>query len=254
MPDSKSTLSSAERMFDVLDCFLYEGDWMLTELSQKLNLPTTTTFRLLQTLEGRGFVERIEGTKRFTLGKKLGEFNGAYISGRFDLLRCAAIRPMEFLSKKHNETVRLFVRDGGQKLCIEAVESTQDIRHIVNIGERHDLIRGAAGKLLFAYMPAPQRQALLGETDSELNEKIERAYVDGYAVSIGERDEGLSAVSAPIFSAPEHLIAVISLSGPTYRFSPEYIGEKIKDTIECADKISNTLMVTGTEKMEKLTS
>lgn len=254
MPESKSTLSSAERMFDVLDCFLYEGDWMLTELSQKLNLPTTTTFRLLQTLEGRGFVERIDGTKRFTLGKKLGEFNGAYIGGRYDLLRCASIHPMELLSEKHNETVRLFVRDGGKKLCIEAVESTQDIRHIVNIGERHDLIRGAAGKILFAYMPKPQRQVLLGEFDKELDEKIEKAYLNGYAVSIGERDEGLSAVAAPVFSAPEHLIAVVSLSGPTYRFSCEYIDAKIKDTVECAEQISKALMGTAHEKIIKLTS
>lgn len=254
MPETRTTLSSAERMFDVLDCFLYEGDWMLTELSQKLNLPTTTTFRLLQTLEGRGFVERVEGTKRFTLGKKLGEFNGAYISGRFDLLRCAAIRHMEFLSEKHNETVRLFVRDGGKKLCIEAVESTQDIRHIVNIGERHDLIRGAAGKILFAYMPAPQRQALLGEMDKELNDKIKLAYLNGYAVSIGERDEGLSAVAAPVFSSPEHLVAVVSLSGPTYRFSSEYIDSKIKDTVECAAQISNALTLADQEKIVKLSS
>jgi len=239
MPTRQSTNRSAERMLDILDCFMSEDRLMLMEIAKEVELPVSTAYRLVQTLEERKFLKRDGSSKRFSLGEKIGDLLEAYTGGRFDLLRCAAMRPMEDLSGKHNETVRLFVRDGGYKLCVEAVESTRDLRHIVKTGERHNLIRGAAGKVLLAYMPDPQRQAIV--ENENLDDSIEKVLVNGYAVSFGEREEGLVGIAAPIFFGMDRMIATVSLSGPISRFAEEMLPAKIQDTLDCAGQITDKL-------------
>jgi len=239
MPTRQSTNRSAERMLDILDCFMADDRLMLMEIAKEAELPVSTAYRLVQTLEERKFLKRDDSSKRFSLGEKVGDLLQVYTGGRFDLLRCAAMRPMEALSGKHNETARLFVRDGGYKLCIEAVESTRDLRHIVRIGERHDLVRGAAGKVLLAHMPAPQRQAILEERN--LDAKIEEILSGGYAVSYGEREEGLVGIAAPIFAGQSQLVAAVSMSGPISRFMEEALPDKIRDTVACAERITGKL-------------
>ena len=236
MPTRQTTNRSAERMLDILDCLISEGDLMLMEIAKEVELPVSTTYRLVQTLEERGLLKRDCDSKRFSLGERVGDLIEAYTGGRFDLLRCAATYPMEVLSGKYNESVRLFVRDGGYKLCVEVVESTRDLRHIVRVGERHNLERGAAGKVILAHMPVPQRQAIL--EDDSLGVSIAKVLSDGYAVSYGEREEGLVGIAAPIFLGSGQLIAAVSISGPTYRFMEDALASKIQDTIDCAQQIT----------------
>lgn len=252
MPTRQTTNRSAERMLDILDCFMSEDNLMLMEIAREVELPVSTAYRLVQTLEKRGFLKRDGGSKRFSLGEKVGELLGAYTGGRFDLLRCAATRPMEALSGKYNETARLFVRDGGYKLCVEAVESTRDLRHIVRIGERHNLVKGAAGKVLLAYMPLTQRQAVLD--GANLDDKIEKILTDGYAVSLGEREDGLVGIAAPVFFGSGRLVAAVSLSGPTSRFMDEALPGKIQDTVYCAEQIAVELTKHRRDKEDKDTS
>ena len=239
MRSSQPVNRSAERMLDVLECFSLGQSVSLAEIAQIVQLPKSTAFRLLQTLEERCYLVRDESTKLFSLGSKVGELVAGYYGGRFDLLRCAAMRSLIELNKKYNEAVRLFVRDGGFKLCIDVIESTREVRHIVTVGERHDLIRGAAGRVLLAHMPMPQR-LYIAEGD-ELEQQLEKVQEDGYAMSVGEREESLVGIAAPIFTSSGEVIAAVSLSGPSARFLTEEMGEKIKDTVNCGLAISEKL-------------
>jgi len=241
---------SAERMLDILECLSSGKSVSLVEVAQAVQLPKSTAFRLLQTLEERRYLVRDESTKLFSLGSKVGELVEGYYGGRFDLLRCAATRSLIELSEKYNEAVRLFVRDGGFKLCIEAIESTREVRHIVTVGERHDLIRGAAGKVLLAHMPLPERLSVA--EGYELEKQLEKVREDGYAISVGEREESLVGIAAPIFASTGEVIAAVSLSGPSARFLTEDISEKIKDTVACGTAIQEKLARVenrGDEKM-----
>ena len=239
MPTRQSTNRSVERALDILDCFVSGDKLMLTEIAKEVELPVSTTYRLVRALEDRRLLKRGDDSRQFSLGEKIGDLLYAYVGGRFDLLRCAAMHSMEALSVKYNETVRLFVRDGGYKLCIEAVESTRDLRHIVKIGERHDLLRGAAGKVLLAYMPQTQRQAVLN--GQNLDGNTNKVLSDGYAVSFGEREEGLAGIAAPIFFGAQQVIATVSLSGPAARFTQEMLPQKIADTLSCARQITKNM-------------
>lgn len=239
MPPRQPVNRSAGRMLDILECFSSGKSVSLMEIAQIVELPKSTTFRMLQTLEERHFLVRDESTKLFSLGSKIGELVGGYYGGRYDLLRCAATHSLMKLSEKYNEAVRLFVRDGGFKLCIEAIESTREVRHIVKVGERHDLLRGAAGKVLLAYMPMPER--LYVAEGYELEQQLEKMKEDGYAMSVGEREESLVGIAAPVFASSGEVVAAVSLSGPSARFLTEDIAEKIKDTVTSGVAISEKL-------------
>jgi len=239
MRTHQSTNRSAERMLDILDYVSTGEHASLAEIAQAAQLPKSTTFRLLQTLEERRYLARDESTKRFSLGLKIGALVEGYTGGRFELLRCAATEALRALNQKHNEAVRLFVRDGGFKFCIEAMESTRVVRHVVRIGER-SAFSGAAGKVLLAHMPLSERLYFL--TDCEQETQIEKIRNDGYAMSIDEGEEGRFELAAPIFTEVGRFVAAVSLSGYAMRFFSGDMEEKIKDTIACGTAISEGLM------------
>jgi DNA-binding IclR family transcriptional regulator len=72
-----------------------------------------------------------------------------------------------------------------------------------------------------------------------LREWIDEAATQGYAVSHGERDEGLSAVAAPIVGRSGTVVAALGLSGPTLRFTESRIAEFAADLKRVARHISD---------------
>src|SRR6202012_3474519 len=50
------------------------------ELSKRIGIPRTTTFRLLQTLEALGFLERASGDRHFRLGVAVLRLGFEYLS------------------------------------------------------------------------------------------------------------------------------------------------------------------------------
>jgi DNA-binding IclR family transcriptional regulator len=83
------------------------------------------------------------------------------------------------------------------------------------------------------------RSSPYGEPHSRrLQEWIDEATHHGHAVSHGEREDGLSAVAVPIFSRSGAVVAALSLSGPTLRFTDERIAEFAADLKDVAQRMS----------------
>ena len=71
-----------------------------------------------------------------------------------------------------------------------------------------------------------------------LREWIDEAARDGYAVSHGEREDGLSAVAVPVTGQSGAVVAALSLSGPTLRFTAERVAEFAADLGQVAARMS----------------
>jgi DNA-binding IclR family transcriptional regulator len=69
-------------------------------------------------------------------------------------------------------------------------------------------------------------------------EWIDEATHQGYAVSHGEREDGLSAVAVPILGRSGAVVAALSLSGPTIRFREERIASFVTDLTKVARRMS----------------
>ena len=243
--EEKRTVRAVERALDILLCFRHGREWGLTELSQRVGLHKSTAHRLLATLEAKGFVVRDEATEKYRLGLSLLELS-AHLT--MDDLSTVLLGEMEKLRDRLGETISLYVRDGNERVRIQAVQSTQAIRRVAPVGARMPLFVGASSKVLLAYAEPEVREAVLDDPSWPASldreafvrqlEDIARA---GYATSIEEREPGAAAVAAPIFNRSGRLVAALAVSGPANRLTPAVMRKYAPMVMEAARRMGTML-------------
>lgn len=238
------SLRTLERGLDVLDCFCQgETRLSLTEIAARVGLNPSTTSRILSTLEKRSYISRNPETRKYQLGSQIL----CLISPSeqtFDLSSVA--RPfMRTLFELYNESLTLYIVLNGQRVCVDRIETTHTLRRVVNVGDRFSLTRGASGKVFLAWMPQEQRKAYWTSDPLVPYEEFEQIRKQGYAISIGEREKGVAAVSSPVFNAGGQIIAALSMAGPTVRITPGIIKQMVPAVIKTAREISKALGYQG---------
>ena len=245
-----TSVRSVERAFDILKCFQFaENDSVsLGSIAESVDLPVSTIFRLLGTLVSIGVLQRNEDHS-YSTGEEL-YLLGAVIASQFRP-RSAALPYMRTLRDETKEAVSLYGMQDGFRVCYEHLLGTLSNRCIVRVGEHLPLWAGAAGKVLLAYAGegAIEREAskLMKLTPAtitdreELIEELHRIRMQDYAVSRGERDEGIVSIAVPIFDRDGRSPLCISLSAPSARVDLEKIGEFAAKMQAISAKISEEL-------------
>ncbi|MBE9508830.1 MAG: IclR family transcriptional regulator [Chloroflexi bacterium] len=233
------------------------SDLGVTGLSQRLELPKSTVHRLLTALERGGLVEQDPETEKYRLGVGLVKLAGRVLM-RMDMQQVA--RPhLHALAKICKETVNLSIPTDDDKVI--NIASFPSPRMVLNVGwvGREMLPHSvSSGKALLAYLPEPRVERVLAEglprftektiTDPiRLKEELAEIRQRGYAVAREELEEGLSAVAAPVMNHEGHVIAVISVSGPSFRLTEERLVELAEMTRETAKAVSHQLGWPGEE-------
>jgi len=219
-------VTAVVRALKVMDAFgLAESHLSLAELSRRCNLHKTTVLRLARTLAGVGYlVQREDGEWR--LGPAAGWLGARYRSG-FDVQD--VLEPMlRGLAQTTSESTAFYVREGDTRICLVRVEGPQALRHHVRMGEKLPLDKGSPGHVILAFSGEP------GET----YELIRRR---GYHWSIGEREQGVATVSAPVFGKNHRLLGSVCVSGPAFRLPVERLKELAANVIHVSKDISFTL-------------
>lgn len=170
---------------------LEESPAALAQLVERTGLSRATTHRLAVALEAHGLVRR-DDEGRFCLGLRLISLGHEAAES---VPVWAAARPaLVWLHEQTGESVQLFVRDGDARVCVESIESSRELRTIVPVGARLPLIAGSAGRVL------------AGEGRGK-----------PFVASVGEREEGVASVSAPVTDGVGRVLAAVSVSGPIGR-------------------------------------
>jgi len=242
MEEQKSTVRAVERALDILLCFTDETELGLSEMASRIGLHKSTVFRLLSTLEQKGFVVRDAQTEKYRLGFRIWELSANLTHA--DDPAFILLPEMERLRDQLGETISLYVRDGKERIRIQAVQSNQPVRRVAPIGARMPLSVGASSKILVAYADEAVQQEILQSPDWP--ESIDReAFLrqlaqirqQGYAISIEEREQGAAAVSVPILTRSGKLFAALAASGPSNRLTPEKMQEFAVPMIEAAARM-----------------
>jgi IclR family transcriptional regulator, KDG regulon repressor len=199
----------------------------LQEVSQRSGVSKSSTFRILRTLEGLGYVARDPDTRLYRLGLRVLEIANRVRSAH-NVVTVA--RPhMRQLQHRYLETVNLAAWQGKDVYYVEILESQQPFRMTAVAGSRAPLHATAVGKAIASSLPAKGLAAMLaGErlqrfTDNTITSRAELAEVlavvrrQGYALDDEEAEPGASCVAVPIFSGEEHATHALSVSGPTHR-------------------------------------
>lgn len=246
MDDTKLTVRAVERALDILSVFTGETELSLTEIAAKTSLHKSTAHRLLASLEGKDFVTRNAETEKYRLGFRIWEL-AANLSQTDDPAQ--QLQPeMERLRDAIGETISLYVRDGGERIRIQAVQSNLEIRRVAPIGARLPLSVGASSKVLIAFSEPEVQRALLKEIKwADKSEKqrfvdrLESIHDNGYATSVEEREPGAAAVAAPIFNRSHKLVAALAVSGPSNRLTVEKMREHAPLIITAANRMGKML-------------
>lgn len=240
--DKQSTpsLRTLERGLDVLDCFCQGVTRLsLTEIAAKTGLNPSTAFRILATLENRSYISRNAETKKYQLGSQVLRLLSPSMES-FDL-RSVAAPYLRQLYDQSNESVSLYVVLDGHRVCLDRIETTHPLRRVIHIGDRLPLTRGAAGKVLLAWMPDVKKEASKIPRSSISSAELEKIKQQHFSVSIGEREEGVVAIATPVFDANGEVVAALSMSGPTVRFTSEFIDAMIPLIIKAGEQFSLAL-------------
>ncbi len=217
------------RTFDILES-LAEAKRPLgpTELARRVGTTPSAAFRILKTLEERGYVARDSITGQYRLGTRLA-YLGERSTGALDLRQIA--RPaLEELQRRFRETVNLGVLEDDQIIYIDMVESDQGLRMAARVGARDHPHSTSLGKAILAYLPEPELERYLQRplprltphtiTDPvALRAELERVRASGVAEDHEENEEGACCFGAPVFNHLGRVVAAISISGPAIRLS-----------------------------------
>jgi DNA-binding IclR family transcriptional regulator len=220
-------IQSVSRALDLLEAFTFkDGELGVTELARKLKLHKNNVFRLLATLETRGYVEQDKATERYRLAAKVHEVASVYLQ-HLELRRPA--RPfLESLGLKTAETVYLGALDGGFVVYVDMVESEQPVRVAPRLGRRFPAASAAAGKAILSSLPRDRWPVVLGtEPSPALVEQLERAAARRYAVDDEECEPGIRGVAASVEGPANRVLGAIEVSGPAVRLSMERLESEI---------------------------
>ena len=193
---------------------LEAGPCTLAQLVAHTGLARPTAHRLAVALEHHRLVTRdLQG--RFVLGPRLGELASA--AGEDRLL--AAAGPVLGALRDHtSESAQLFRRQGDQRICVAAADRPVGLRDSIPVGSTLSMHAGSAAQVLLAWEePDRLHRGLQGArfTATMLSAVRRR----GWSQSVGEREQGVASVSAPVRSPSGRVIAAVSISGPIERVS-----------------------------------
>ena len=236
-------MRSVQRILAIFESFSVEqSSLMLQEISDRIELPKSTTFRIVQSLEKAGYLVRLEDQK-YCLSFRFTRLAGLV---RSTLSIREIARPiMSDLAEQTKETVSIHTVSGKNRVCIDSMATVaSSLRNVVTTGEQVPLAAGSGSKVLMAYMSKSALTPIVAaaarttkRTQADLLAELATVRERGYAVSHGERLIGLSAVSAPITDTSDDVTYCLSVAGPTVRVE---VNEKelIRLVVEAAANIS----------------
>lgn len=205
---SASGVQVLDRAVALVDTIASEGPCSLAQLVLHTDLSRPTAHRLAVALEHLGVLAR-DHDGRFVLGGRLTAW-GAVANRRI----VDAARPvLAELAATTGESAQLFVREGDRRVCVAVHDRPSGLRDSVPLGAVMPLDRGSGGKVLLAWSTDADRF----DIDARSLAAVRRR---GWAESVGEREDGVASVSAPVRTTGGTLVAAIGVSGPIGRLGP----------------------------------
>ncbi len=254
---SSYTIKSVAHALAVLEELGKEGDELgVSELSRRLNLHKNNIFRLLATLETRGYVEQNKETENYRLGLKVLELAQNFLR-QMNLVK--QIRPiLEELVEKVQENAGLAVLRDQWIVYLDVVEAPQMVKVACRVGWRIPAYAAASGKVQLAYRSIADVERLIDWksvkaftpntiTDKEAFLKhLEEVRDKGYALDNEEYEEGVRCVAVPVRDYTRRVIAALSVQAPAFRLTDEKLYNEVLPALkEAGVKASHKLGYTA---------
>jgi len=239
-------VAAVERAASVIDALAGGGELGTNELARRTGLHPSSVSRLLSTLADSGLVEHVPETGRYRLGLRLIALGNAVLA-RLDLREVA--RPhLRALVEETGETATLSAPGDPDAITVDFVQSAASVQSVARVGRPSVAHATATGKVALAFgdvaLHAGRLHAFTGQTivdRATLAREIERVRGQGWARALGEREEDLNALAAPVRGSDGQLAAVLGIQGPSSRFGDEVMTRALDPLLVHAAAVSEAL-------------
>lgn len=244
------TVASVDKALELLELIAEHPNLGVTDIAERAASSKSQVFRLLHTLEQRGYVRKDVSTRAYTLGYRcmyLGE-RGIRQTGLIQVAQPL----LDELARRSRENVHLVARDGDRSMVIAMRESPQPLRLYAEVGRRGPLHAGGASTVMLAYAPAEIREQVLASDlrvftpatvvdPKQLRTLLARVRDEGYHISRADLDEGAFSIAAPVLDHRGEVVAALSIAGPMSRLNEERTSMYLELVREYAERISMAL-------------
>lgn len=239
-------VDALETSLEIVETLGEEGSLRLTELAEVVDLPKSTVFNHIKTLERNKYVVYEDGLYRvgcrfLELGGKARDFHDVYEVARGEVDR---------LAMETGEMSALLVEEHGQGVFLHREEGTQAVHIDSYVGQRIFLHGAALGKAILSMLPRTRvaeivdRHGLPALTErtitepDELYAELDQVAERGVAFDDQERLKGLRSVAVPLTDSEGTVFGSLSIAGPTSHLQGDRFREELPEMItDAADVI-----------------
>lgn len=231
MDNSKYKAPAARKVLDILELMANENkSFTVSEISNKLDITSNSTFRIMVELESKGYVNKNIIDSSFQLTSRL-YYLGNLIADRI-ALKSLAESSLKSLSTETKETTILAkFGEAYSTLIIDRVVSSEPIKFVPEIGHEYMSHASAMGKCMLAYIEPSKLEVFMQQNDfisltqntitikDTFYRELEKIRTQAFAYDMEESSIGLRCIAAPIFSRSKEIEGCIAISGPTFRIT-----------------------------------
>jgi len=222
----------------------------VADIARELDLPVTTTLRIMSTLALEGLARKNEG--RYELGSVLIQLGHAALAGTE--IRELALPVLQRLTQATDETTHLAVPCDDRSLIVAVQDSPHPLRAASRPGFLAELHCSSTGKTFLSFLhyhrltelyPASRkltkRTPQTRTTLPEIRREVELTRKRGFSLDDEEFNPGVRCVAAPIFASDGTVAAAIGITASSLRFTRERIPEMSAYVMNAARELSEQL-------------
>lgn len=236
MTASNHHVKSTAKTFTIIEELERNGGMGVTELSKKTDIPKSSVYKYLATLQSLGFITR-KGNQ-YLLSSRFFQL-GIHVRERYNVYQYARPR-IDRLAEEIGETVSLVVEEDGNAVYLYQTRIEETPLGPVDEGGRIPVHVPAAGKAILSYRPVDEVETYINNTDispdtSGLLDELERirdqrliidrdgpnngeysaGLLQGHRHVIGQNrsDGSLHSVAVPVRDTNDYAVAALEVSG-----------------------------------------
>ncbi|MBJ6987882.1 MULTISPECIES: IclR family transcriptional regulator [unclassified Devosia] len=223
----------------------------LVDIASMLDLSHPTAHRILKALEEEGVVERVQGSRRYTVGTEAA-WLGLAANERFPITSVAA-PVLDGLSASIKDTVFLAVPSINDSVYADRRTGSYPVQvTTLAVGARRPLGISVAGRAMMAFMGDRKIEAVLAQnsaryepyrmTAETVSASVREARNAGYlwADSVTAKDR--RALSVPVLNMAGNPVAALSVIAPIHRLPEGRIPSIVPILKQAAAEISQSLV------------
>ena len=238
MEEGEIKVKSLQKALTILNCFVKKSRLGVTEISELLDLNKSNVHNILTTFQAMNYLEQDPESGKYQLGLGILELCQS-VGDRFNI-RKVMMPYMQEIADETGEVVYLAVPRDDEMVYLEAMHPVESYNMMrVILGEHAKMYCTGIGKAVLAHLPETVvenyiTRGLIAFTENTitdpdvLREDLAVTRERGYSVDNMEHEFGVKCVGMPVFNRRGELLAAVSVSGPSLRFSAGRIEDIVR--------------------------